>query len=78
MAGLDPAIQRISNVLAFFGWMAGSEPGHDDGIGGDIRLIKFRDDGCGDPLANPAKSYERLMGRSGKASWSLSRQVSLT
>ncbi len=33
--------------------MAGSEPGHDDGIGGDIRVIKFRDD---DPLAGLAEA----------------------
>ncbi len=43
MAGLDPAIQYDLKYLEFF-WMAGSEPGHDDGIGGNIRVIKFRDD----------------------------------
>ena len=27
-----------------------SKGGHDDGIGGNIRVIKFRNDGGGDPL----------------------------
>ncbi len=33
--------------------MAGSEPGHDDGIGGNIRVIKFRDDEFMEVSANP-------------------------
>jgi hypothetical protein len=37
---LDPAIQEIS---VFF-WMAASEGGHDDEIGGNIGVIRFRDD----------------------------------
>jgi len=43
MAGLDPAIQSSLDYLVFF-WMAASKGGHDDGIGGNIRVIKFRDD----------------------------------
>ena len=42
MAGLDPAIQPYPLKYLVFFWMAGSEPGHDDGIGGNIRVIKLR------------------------------------
>ena len=37
MAGLDPAIQSQPEYLVFF-WMAASKGGHDDGIGGNIRV----------------------------------------
>ena len=36
--------------------MAASKGGHDDGIGGHIRVIKFRDDGGGDTVARQANS----------------------
>jgi len=39
MAGLDPAIQSQLERPCFF-WMAASKGGHDDGIGGNIRVIK--------------------------------------
>jgi len=41
MAGLDPAIQSQLERPCFF-WMAASKGGHDDGIGGNIRVIRFR------------------------------------
>ena len=40
MAGLDPAIQSLRSVSCL--WMAASTGGHDDGIGGNIRVIKSR------------------------------------
>jgi hypothetical protein len=43
MAGLEPASYN-SKYLVFF-WMAASKGGHDDKIGGNVRVIKFRDDG---------------------------------
>ena len=41
MAALDAAIQG----LRMRRWMAGSKPGHDNGIGGGIRVIKSRKGG---------------------------------
>ena len=43
MAGLDPATPS-SHILKdlVFCWMAASKGGHDDGIGGNIRVIKCR------------------------------------
>ncbi len=41
MAGLDPAIQFNLEYLVFF-WMAASKGGHDDGIGGNIPLLRSR------------------------------------
>ena len=52
MAGQDPAIQSQLKRPVFF-WMAASKGGHDDGIGGTIRVIKFRDDDFKDMSANP-------------------------
>ena len=45
MAGLDPAIQSNLKYLVFF-WMAASQGGHDDGFGGNIWVIKSRNDAC--------------------------------
>jgi len=42
MAGLEPASYN-SKYLVFF-WMAASKGGHDDKIGGNVRVIKFRDE----------------------------------
>jgi hypothetical protein len=41
--------------LVFFGWPPprASKGGHDDGIRGNIRAIKFRDDDGSDRLARP-------------------------
>jgi hypothetical protein len=47
MAGLDPAIQSLNFFLD--GRLKG---GHDHGIGADVRVIVFREDGCTDPSAN--------------------------
>jgi hypothetical protein len=65
MAAPEAAIQKNTGhfKLSLDGRV---KPGHDSGakirqcfmmpsVSGNIRVIKFRDDGCGDPLANPAK-----------------------
>ena len=49
MAGLDPAIQSQFELPCVFldGRLKGLKGGHDDGSGGNIPVIKFRDDGGG-------------------------------
>ena len=59
--GLTQPSSHNLKYLVFF-WMAASKGGHDDGIGGNIRVIKFRDDG-GDLLARPPRPSLSASGR---------------
>jgi len=57
---------RKTQGISSYDWMAGSSPAMTverkfsnvfmaSSAGGNIRVIKFRDDGGGDPLARPSK-----------------------
>ena len=64
MAGLDPAIQSQFEIPCSL-WMAASGGGHDNGIGGNSWVIKFRDDGGGS-LARIRKTVLRTANERGR------------
>ena len=56
--GLDPDIQSQLERPCFF-WMAASKGGHDDGIGGNIRVIESLKGKMPAALERTAPSYGR-------------------